>query len=231
MFLYDGIIKPDHTNCLDKDFGPDYCPDKPDPTKPDPTKPDPTKPDPTKPDPTKPDPTKPDPTKPDPTKPDPTKPDPTKPDPTKPDPTKPDPTITLPTIDPTKPDPTKPDPTKPDPTITLPTIDPTITLPTIEPTKPPKRCTDPNATYGIKEHKSGKGGCPPTPINYSLVNAEAIPNSIPLDAHASHGTHIDARSYVNAGVGFEKTFQHRDAFVTRFNLCDGKFYKVFMAQS
>ena len=174
MFLYDGIIKPDLANCLDKDFGPDYCPDKPDPTKPDPTKPDPTKPDPTKP-------------------------------------------------DPTKPDPTKPDPTKPDPTITLPTIDPTITLPTIEPTRPPKRCTDPDATYGIKEHKTGKGGCPPTPINYSLVNAEAIPNSIPLDAHASHGTHIDAKSYVNAGVGFEKTFQHRDAFVTRFNLCDGKF--------
>ena len=214
MFLYDGIIKPDLANCLDKDFGPDYCPDKPDPTKPDPTKPDPTKPDPTKPDPTKPDPTKPDPTKPDPTITLPTI----------------DPTITLPTIDPTKPDPTKPDPTKPDPTITLPTIDPTITLPTIEPTRPPKRCTDPDATYGIKEHKTGKGGCPPTPINYSLVNAEAIPNSIPLDAHASHGTHIDARSYVNAGVGFEKTFQHRDAFVTRFNLCDGKFYSVSRAQ-
>ena len=214
MFLYDGIIKPDLANCLDKDFGPDYCPDKPDPTKPDPTKPDPTKPDPTKPDPTKPDPTKPDPTKPDPTITLPTI----------------DPTITLPTIDPTKPDPTKPDPTKPDPTITLPTIDPTITLPTIEPTRPPKRCTDPDATYGIKEHKTGKGGCPPTPINYSLVNAEAIPNSIPLDAHASHGTHIDAKSYVNAGVGFEKTFQHRDAFVTRFNLCDGKFYSVSRAQ-
>ena len=210
MVLYEGIIKPDYANCLDKDFGPDYCPDKPDPTKPDPTKPDPTITHFTT------------------TTVMPTKPDPTKPDPTKPDPTKPDPTITLPTIDPTrpdptKPDPTKPDPTKPDPTITLPTIDPTITLPTIEPTKPPKKCTDSDATYGIKEHKTGKGGCPPTPINYSLVNAESIPNSIPLDAHASHGTHIDARSYVNAGVGFEKTFQHRDAFVSRFNLCDGKF--------
>ena len=233
MFLYDGIIKPDSANCLDADFGPDYCPDKPEPTKPDPTithfttstvEPtitlptiDPTKPDPTKPDPTKPDPTKPDPTKPDPTRPDPTitlstvdptKPDPTKPDPTKPDPTKPDPTVTLPTIDPTRPDPTKPEPT--------------ITMSTIEPTKPEPMCVDRDATYGIKEHKTGKGGCPPTPINYSLVNAE-LQKRIPLDANACYGTHIDARSYVNAGVGAEKGYRNRDAFVSRFNLCKGKF--------
>ena len=234
MFLYNGIIKPDFANCLDRDFGPDYCPDKPDPTKPEPTKPDPTIThfttttiEPTKPDPTKPDPTKPDPTKPDPTITlptiDPTKPDPTKPDPTKPDPTKPDPTITMPTIDPTKPDPTLTlptiDPTKPDPT----KPDPTITLPTIEPTRPEPMCNDPNATYGIKEHKTGKGGCPPTPINYSMVNAE-LQKQIPLDANACHGTHIDAKSYVNAGVGAEKGYKNRDAFVSRFNLCDGKFF-------
>ena len=50
MFLYAGIIKPDQTNCLDADFGPDYCPDKVYPTKPYPTKPGATKPDMTKPD-------------------------------------------------------------------------------------------------------------------------------------------------------------------------------------
>ena len=217
MFLYDGIIKPDSANCLDADFGPDYCPDKPEPTKPDPTithfttstvEPTITMPtiDPTITlstiDPTKPDPTKPDPTETFPTI-----------DPTKPDPTKPDPTETFPTIDPTKPDPTE----------TLPTIDPTITMPTMEPTKPdPCTCVDRDATYGIKEHKTGKGGCPPTPINYSLVNAE-LQTRIPLDANACHGTHIDAKSYVNAGVGAEKGYRNRDAFVSRFNLCKGKF--------
>merc|ERR1711893_60463 len=117
MFLYAGIIKPDETNCLDADFGPDYCPDKVYPTKPYPTRPGATKPEMTKPNKTKPSMTKPEMTMPDIIKEDMTKPDITKPDMTKPDKIKPDmtkPDMTKPGM--TKPDMTKPDMTKPDKT-------------------------------------------------------------------------------------------------------------------
>ena len=87
-------------------------------------------------------------------------------------------------------------------------------------TSPPTCGRDPSATYGIKEHANGQGGCPAKLVNYSIVNAEASP-VIPLDAHANHGTHLGARSFINAGTGLEKEgVVMRDAFVVRFDLCD-----------
>ena len=102
-------------------------------------------------------------------------------------------------------------------TTTKATTKPTTTAGT---TSPPTCGLDSSATYGIKAHPNGQGGCPAKLVNYSIVNAEASP-VIPLDAHANHGTHLGPRSFINSGTGMESEgSRNRDAFVVRFDLCD-----------
>ena len=96
------------------------------------------------------------------------------------------------------------------------------TKPTSRPTiAPTSMCgIDASATYGIKEHANGQGGCPAKLVNYSIVNAEASP-VIPIDAHANHGTHLGPRSFINAGMGLEsESSRNRDAFLVRYDLCN-----------